>query len=316
MFELVSGVVKGKTRSVFPFFSRTFLILIFWRQKISKRQCRFVSQRSVYSGWASDLYFLIRDLFLNEWYHKRPAVFVVGPLNVGKTSLVLKYLEWLSVFRPGLGEFFLSELDHSFDCILFDDFFLSNYPLTVLLHLLEGSEFRPQRKFRRKTAITWKKPVVILSNDDVEVQAFLVRTSRVQADNPCWSESELTIQGTERERREETWREEWEISGDSEISQSPHSSHGETTEVVSEEEIERLLLVCYGESGGYEGDKSNFEGTSGSDSDFSGNESYVKQLDISVRSHYTVLPETPCDSSFFQFKNYRLEGLSQERFRF
>lgn len=145
-----------------------------------------------YSGWALKCCLFWREN-IKPHYHKRKSLYLWGCTNTGKTTLV-EYLIGRSnlgrIFYPGVGKFFMQGLDErQHEIIIFEEFDVDLHLKSMLKRLLEGKPYAYPVKCEPDKIITWKKPIIFISNHNIRYcgdEALLSRLYIVDAIYPFW----------------------------------------------------------------------------------------------------------------------------------
>ena len=136
------------------------------------------------------------------WYHKRKALYIYGPANTGKTTFVECMLgkgNSGSIFYPGVGKFFMQDFDPQYHkVILFEEFDSKFYNSAQLKRLLEGKPFAYPVKGTIDKMITFRGPIIFVSNyDEMTDLPLRSRCLFVSAETPYFSVDCIAIPNTE-----------------------------------------------------------------------------------------------------------------------
>lgn len=150
-----------------------------------------------YNGWHEAV-----CSWWNEWMTildegkkvvKRRQLYLSGPTNVGKTtvweSLVGK-ANMKFVFYPGVGNFFMQGFDPTYHkYIVFEEFDISFYPVSMLKRLLEGKTFAYPVKCQPDLVMKFYGPIIFVSNYmcDTTDNALKQRFFDIHAGHGYWS---------------------------------------------------------------------------------------------------------------------------------
>lgn len=91
------------------------------------------------------------------------CVYIEGKPGVGKSTLVQSHFRNVYVVSE-TGKFFMNNFDDSYDCIVFDEFELENFPRVVLYRLLDGLPVQLPQKHSTALLYERKVPVFFLCN--------------------------------------------------------------------------------------------------------------------------------------------------------
>lgn len=152
-------------------------------------------------GWALTVIMWWNDV-IKGFSHKRKCLYLHGPSNTGKTSLIelligrnnMKY-----VFYPGVGKFFMQDFDGNFHkIILFEEFNYSFCVVSKLKRLLEGKKDSYAVKCCSDKLILFRGPIIFISNfEEVGDYALRNRLLFVSADTPYYREAKGPLPKTE-----------------------------------------------------------------------------------------------------------------------
>lgn len=136
---------------------------------------------------------------LQPWSHKRPALYLSGPSNTGKSSLI-KYLcgrkVWRNaVFHPGCGKFLMQGFNpYVHKVILFEEFDYAFHNTSQLKRLIEGEPFSYPVKCGEDKIIAFRGPIIFVSNFEiVDDMALRNRLHFVSASTPYFEVSCVAI---------------------------------------------------------------------------------------------------------------------------
>lgn len=158
----------------------------------------FRTVKWAWAGWALDVVVWWNRVVSSEFVFKRQCLFLYGPSNTGKTSLI-EFLVGRSnmkfVFYPGVGHFFMQDFDPDVHkIIMFEEFDFRSCTLNMLKRLLEGRPFAFPVKGGCDKIISFRGPIIFVSNDcvidDVAIQN---RLFVVSAETPYWQEVKVLV---------------------------------------------------------------------------------------------------------------------------
>lgn len=155
---------------------------------------------------------IVYSLSCNLKIYKRKQLFIQGPTNVGKSSVIemligkhnLKY-----VYYPGVGKFFMQTFDNSFHkVIVFEEFNFRFYKPSFLKRLLENRCYSYPVKCKDDNVFSFNGPIIFISNEDITDTcydtALLGRLQIINADCRFWQGTETSILNVKEEVFEES----------------------------------------------------------------------------------------------------------------
>lgn len=151
-----------------------------------------------YFGWALECSMWWNDIIQKSIVKKRLKLFLYGLSNVGKSSFIEKMIgldNLKYIYYPGVGKFFMQDFDETFHrIIVFEEFDISNYCLSMLKRLLEGRPYAYSVKCESDKVIAFNGPIIFVSNDDVcDDEAFKNRLLIVNAETKYWTQGTCQI---------------------------------------------------------------------------------------------------------------------------
>lgn len=145
----------------------------------------------LYANWA-DRCIIWWNNIIKNYEMKDRQLYLHGRSNIGKTSLIEKLIGRNNMkycFYPGVGKFFMQSYNPVIHkVILFEEFDLKLYEMSMLKRLLEGRAQAYPVKCETDKIITHRGPIIFVSNlfpGDFD-QALLNRLLLVNADTPYW----------------------------------------------------------------------------------------------------------------------------------
>lgn len=174
--------------------------------KIHNNYVRCYSYIWPWIGLDVDWFYEFESWYLNfvstKWYHKKKHCYLYGISNAGKStacrlllSCLFNRVYYASDAYP-FGGFFSS----THRAIVFDEFDIRKYDLSVLNKCLEGNEFHCNQKYIAERIETCHVPVIFISNDEPpNIDSFLNRVvvircfSSVQFSDPIIEEVDSVI---------------------------------------------------------------------------------------------------------------------------
>lgn len=163
---------------------------------VKKIKYRFVNFRvhdMLYGLEWVDKVVLWWNSFIKSSGYKRQQLYLWGPSNVGKSSFIERLIGKVNmpyVFYPDAGNFSFGDFDPAFhQVVLFEEFSLGKYDISLLKRLLEGRVFAASVKGSVPKYIKFTGPVIFVSNFGLncEDQALINRLLFVNADVSFWS---------------------------------------------------------------------------------------------------------------------------------
>lgn len=178
-----------------------------------------------YNDWTFDVV-TWWNKFSNRFVVKRPCLYLFGPPNTGKSTFVERLIgkgNTDRIFYPGVGKFFMADMDIDFyKVIIFEEFHVDYYPLSMLKRLCEGRRFAYPVKGQSDNVFAFTGPIIFVSNEnDIVDIALRARLFFVSASRPYWEGSLLSIPKIESE---DVVDEAVEISSDEEVAWSSVST--------------------------------------------------------------------------------------------
>lgn len=138
----------------------------------------------------------MRILSYNKRVIKRRQLYLSGPTNVGKTTVwetLVGKSNMKFVFYPGVGNFFMQGFDPAYHkYIVFEEFDLSFYPVSMLKRLLEGKTFAYPVKCQPDLVMKFVGPIIFVSNFMIDTtdNALKQRFFEVHAGHGFWGYGE------------------------------------------------------------------------------------------------------------------------------
>lgn len=129
---------------------------------------------------------------------KRKCLYLHGPTNVGKTTLIESLIcrrNLPFVFLPGVGKFFMQGFDSTFHkLILFEEFEIKYHVVAMLKRLLEGRKYAYPVKCEQDMIIEFKGPIIFVSNlNDIADAPLMTRLLFVSAQTPYYTQETFAI---------------------------------------------------------------------------------------------------------------------------
>lgn len=176
-------------------------------QDFQKRNLKFFSGLRKYEGQCFDSWMLqCVEWFKNVVYsidknlkiYKRKQLFIYGPTNVGKSSLIEKLIGKCNmkyVYYPGVGKFFMQTFDPFFHkVVIFEEFNYRFYQPSFLKRLLENRVYSYPVKCSSDNIFAFNGPIIFVSNEDIrdvcQDEALLGRLLIVNAYCQFWQAAE------------------------------------------------------------------------------------------------------------------------------
>lgn len=196
-----------KNRHCYKFLERVFAQV---KMDVSNKFVCLRPMFSCYMNWTMDV-----CVWWNTWYDrfklKRPALYLYGPSNCGKSTFIERIIgldNMPYVFLPDVGKFFMQSFEVNYHrVILFEEFEYKFAVTSLLKRLLEGRAYAYPVKCGIAKLITFKGPIIFVSNaNDVNDDALCNRLLFVSANTPYW-EAPLAatpkVEEVEKENMEE-----------------------------------------------------------------------------------------------------------------
>lgn len=139
--------------------------------------------------WAEMVAGWCLDSFVDDRRHKQPQLYLYGPPNVGKTSLVRAMIDFDKCFFAGRDKWWMEGFLPTEHCaVIIDEFDWTTFSCKKeLLKLLAGEKFVANVKGRTPMRIDVNVPVIMITNEFPPVDAaFIARVNVVYADKPCF----------------------------------------------------------------------------------------------------------------------------------
>lgn len=142
-------------------------------------------------GWFNNIVYSLENILK---VYKRQQIFIHGPTNVGKSSLVEKLIGRSNlkyVFYPGLGKFFMQSFDiHFHKFIVFEEFNIRFFKPSFLKRLLENRSYAYPVKCGSDNIFAFNGPIFFVSNEDIREVCYdsglLGRLKIIDAYTPFW----------------------------------------------------------------------------------------------------------------------------------
>lgn len=154
-------------------------------------------------GWAYDCAIWWNNK-INSNVIKDKQLYLWGPSNVGKSTLIERLIlrkNLKFVFYPGVGKFFMQGFDINYHkIIVFEEFDIKYYCLSMLKRLLEGRKFSYPVKCDMDLTFSFCGPVIFVSNyNEIVEEALINRLLFVSAHSPFWEAMEAAIPKSEKD---------------------------------------------------------------------------------------------------------------------
>jgi hypothetical protein len=127
---------------------------------------------------------------LQPWRFKRPALYLVGPPNTGKTTVCRSYFAkyGLRVFEPSASVAFPFDAFTTcddYDVVFWDDYRWRDEQERMILTLLQGDHCNVDRKHRGPLELKWRKLTILTSNLPAQNNALKARVLEILCDENC-----------------------------------------------------------------------------------------------------------------------------------
>lgn len=172
---------------------------------------------------------------LRPWFHKRKALYLEGPTSIGKSSYIEKLIGRKNlkyVYYPSGGLFFMQGYTHHHRIIIFEEFHMPNFHAFQLKRLLEGKPFAYPVKCGADLLITFKGPIIFISNENnIDDDALRARMFFVSAEQAFWELVTCVVPKDEVDAVPET--EVVDVSSSSDLEEDPGPSGSRQTALPS-----------------------------------------------------------------------------------
>ncbi|XP_046408714.1 uncharacterized protein LOC124173229 [Ischnura elegans] len=150
---------------------------------------------------------------IKGWYHKQKNSYLNGEKNCGKSSFVSRLVGRENMkfsYYPDVSKFAFGDLDVNFHkVIIYEEFDIQYYCISMLKRLLEGLPFCAPQKFTSGQVVTWRQPVIFVSNDfKIFDDALLCRLQVVQCNGAYVEEKARLLSAVKIEESESICEEE------------------------------------------------------------------------------------------------------------
>lgn len=118
--------------------------------------------------WKVKVYQWWNDWVTNGWTHKKKQLYLFGPPNTGKTTLIMELLKDNIPFEPPANakSFAWADWDpERYNCVFIDEFKMDHYDETQWKKATAGESFVTNVKCEKPKRITTRCPMIFVSND-------------------------------------------------------------------------------------------------------------------------------------------------------
>lgn len=158
----------------------------------------FCQVLSVYNNWTRQCAEWWNDWVVNGFHLRKKQLFLYGPPGHGKTSFIetmINYVPESYIFRPCSGRFGMGGLDPEFHkLIIFEEFEENLFDKSYIKRILEGRPVTVDVKYESPRTVSFKGPVIIISNEVIKDMAILSRLLVVYSDVEYWESEPLDLE--------------------------------------------------------------------------------------------------------------------------
>lgn len=99
------------------------------------------------------------------------------------------------IYFPEIGNFAYAGLKPNYHlCIVFEEFNIHQFDISILKRPLEGMPFTAQIKNKTGKKITWTKPIIMISNYELDVEEAIMNRLKINhADSPFYPETYIEL---------------------------------------------------------------------------------------------------------------------------